>query len=104
MSKKNDVPICSLVHDEINKLRKRLDKLVAKSSEATPSSINSLFSLEIQHASLPAGFCMTTYEGKTEPQDHLDAFKYYMDFFQVSSRAQYRCFTITLTATAKKWF
>ena len=76
-SKKNDVPAFSLVHDEINELKKRLDKLVAKSSEATPSTINLPFSLEIQQASLPARFhmlTMTTYEGKTDPQDHLDAF------------------------------
>ena len=46
-SKKNNVPAVSLVHDEINELRKRLDKLAAKSSEATPSSTSSPFSLEI---------------------------------------------------------
>ena len=69
-SKKNDVPAFSPVHDEINELRKRLDKLAAKSSEATPSSASSPFNLEIQQASLPAGFympTMTTYEGRIDP-------------------------------------
>ena len=47
-SKKNDVPTFSLMHDEINELQKRLDKLAAKSSEATPSTTSSPFSLEIQ--------------------------------------------------------
>ena len=87
-SKKNNVPAFSLVHDEINELRKRLDKLAAKSFEATPSSTSSLFNLEIQQAFLPAGFCMrtmTTYEGKTDPQDHLNAFNDQMDLLQVSS-------------------
>ena len=46
-SKKNDMPTFSPMHDEINELRKRLDKLVAKSSEATPSTTSSPFSLEI---------------------------------------------------------
>ena len=44
------------------------------------------------------------YKGKTDPQDHLDAFNDEMDLVQVSSRAQCRCFTVTLTVTAKKWF
>ena len=70
------------MHDEINELRKLLDKLAAKSSEATPSTISSSFSLEIQQAPLPTGFRMSTmmtYEGKTNPQDHLDAFNDQMD-------------------------
>ena len=76
-SKKNDVLVFSPVQDEINELIKRLNKLAAKSSEATSSTTSSPFSLEIQQASLPAGFrtlTMTMYKGKTNPQDHLDAF------------------------------
>ena len=89
-SKKNDVPLFSPMHDEINELRKRLDKLVAKSLEATPSTTSSSFSLGIQQAPLPTGFrmpTMTTYEGKTDPQDHIDAFNDQIDLLQVSSRA-----------------
>ena len=37
-SKKNNVPIFSPMHDEINELRKKLDKLVAKSLATTPST------------------------------------------------------------------
>ena len=105
--KKNDVPPFSPMHDEINELRKRLDMLVAKSSEATPSITSSPFNLEIQQAPLPMGFrmpTMTTYERKTDPQDHLDMFNDQMDLLQVSSRAQCRCFVVTLMAIAKKWF
>ena len=47
---------------------------------------------------------MTTYEGKTDPQDHLNAFNDQMDLFEVSSQAWCRCFAVTLTTTAKKWF
>ena len=104
-SKKNDVPTFSLVHDKINELRKRLDKLAAKSFEAAPSSTSSPFNLEIQQESLPTGFCMPTmtmYKGKTDPQDHLDSFNDQMDLLQVSSRARCRCFTVILTATSKK--
>ena len=87
-SKKNDVSAFSLVHEKINELRKRLDKLAAKSSEVAPSSTNSSFNLEIQQASLPTGFHMptlTSYEGKIDPQDHLDAFNDQMDLLHVSS-------------------
>ena len=69
-SKKNDVPTFSPIHDEINELRKQLDKLATKSLEATPSTTNSPFSLEIQQAPLPMGFympTMMTYEGKIDP-------------------------------------
>ena len=74
------------MHNEINELRKQLDKLAAKSSENTPSTTSSPFNLEIQHAPLPTGFrmpTMTTYKGKTDPQDHLNAFNDQMDLLQV---------------------
>ena len=97
----------SPVYDEINELKKRINKLAAKSSEATPSTTSSPFSLEIQQASLPVRFCMptmTTYEGKIDPHDHLDAFNDQMDLLQVSSLAWCRCFVVILTAITKKWF
>ena len=81
-SKKNDVLTFSPMHDEINELQKRLDKLTTKSSEATPSTTSSSFSLDIQQAPLPTGFrmpTMITYEEKTDPQDHLDTFNDQMD-------------------------
>ena len=67
-SKKNNVLAFSPVHDEINDLRKRLDKLAAKSSETTPFTTRSSFNLEIQQTLLPTRFhmaTMTTYKGKT---------------------------------------
>ena len=106
-SKKNDMPTFSPIHDEINELRKWLDKLAANSLEVAPSTTSSPFSLEIQHAPLSMGFRMltiTTYKGKTDPQDHLNTFNDQMDLLQVSSQARCRCFVVRLTVTAKKWF
>ena len=47
---------------------------------------------------------MTTYKGKTDPQDHLNAFNDQMHILQVSSLVRCRCFAVTLTTTTKKWF
>ena len=46
---------------------------------------------------------MATYEGKTDPQDHLDAFNDQMDMFLVTALAHCRCFAVTLSGTTKKW-
>ena len=46
---------------------------------------------------------MATYEGKTDPLNHLDAFKDQMDLLQVLTLARCRCFTVTLWGTAEKW-
>ena len=46
---------------------------------------------------------MATYEGKTDPLDHLDAFNHQMDLLQVTMLARCRCFAVTLSGTAKKW-
>ena len=83
----------------------RLEKLVAWNTEAAQSTSTSPFSTEIQQAPLPTSFrmpTMATYEGKTNPQDHLDAFNDQMDLLQVTILAQCRCFTVTLIGKAKK--
>ena len=82
--RRQEEAIVSLVNDEINKLRARLKKLAARNTETAQSTSTSPFSVEIQQASLPAGFrmpTMATYEGKTDPLDHLDAFNDQMDLF-----------------------
>ena len=46
---------------------------------------------------------MATYEGKTDPQDHLDAFNDQMDLLQVTTLARCRCFAVMLSGITKKW-
>ena len=83
------LPIAFVINDEVNEMRARLEKLATRSTEATLSMSTSPFSAEIQQVPLPAGFrmpTMATYEGKTYPQDHLDAFNDQMDLLQVTTR------------------
>ena len=98
--------VVSPVNDKINELRARLEKLATRNTQAAQSTSISSFSVEIQQAPLPAGFrmpTMATYEGKTDPLDHLDAFNDQMDLLQVTKLARCRCFTVTMSGTAKKW-
>ena len=46
---------------------------------------------------------MAMYEAKIDPLDHLDAFNDQMNLLQVTMLARCRCFTVTLSRTAKKW-
>ena len=46
---------------------------------------------------------MATYEGKTDPQDYLDAFNDQMDLLQVTKLARCECFVVMLSGTTKKW-
>ena len=75
--RREDIPIVSPINDEINELKARLEKVAAKNIEALPSISTFSFSTEIQQAPLPTRFrmpTMVTYEGKTNPQEHLNAF------------------------------
>ena len=104
--RRQEEAVVSLVNDEINELRARLNKLAAKNTEAAQSTSTSPFSVEIQQAPMPVGFRMPTmvaYEGKAYPLDHLDAFNDQMDLLQVTLLGHYRCFAVTLSGTAKKW-
>ena len=86
--RKEDLLIVCPINNEINELRARLEKLAARNTEVAPSTSTSSFSVEIQQAPLPARFrmpTMVTYEGKIDPQDHLDAFNDQMDLLQVTT-------------------
>ena len=75
--KRQEEAIVSTVNDEINELKARLEKLAARNTEASQSTLTLPFSTEIQQAPLPTGFGMLTmakYEGKTDALDHLDTF------------------------------
>ena len=45
--RREDLPIVSLINDEINELRVRLEKLAARNTEATQSTSTSSFSAKI---------------------------------------------------------
>lgn len=62
------------------------------------------FSQDIREAPLLAGFKLPTYEGKTNPQKHLDYFNDLTELHRVSDLAKYRYFVVTLTKCAKKGF
>ena len=75
--RRQEEAVVSPINDEINELRAKLKKLAARNTDAVQSIFTSPFSAEIQQTPLPAGFRMpitVTYEGKTDPLDHLDAF------------------------------
>ena len=104
--RREDLSVVSPINDEINELRARLEKLVVRNTKAAQSTSTSPFSTEIQQAPLPADFRMpnmATYKGKTNPQDHLDAFNDQMDVLQVTTLACCRCFAVTMSGTTKKW-
>ena len=75
--------------------------------ELIAAVIISPFNMEIWEARLPEGFKLSgikAYEGKSDPQDHLDHFNDLMELHLVSELAKCRVFTATLTAGAKKRF
>ena len=63
------------------------------------------FNKEIREAPLPEGCKLPNinlYEGKADPQDHLDHFNDLMESHMVSDLAKCRVFAITLSNGAKK--
>ena len=75
--------------------------------ELITAATGSPFNLEIREARLPEGFKLPTikaYEGKSDPQDHLDHFNNLTELHLVSKLAKCRVFVDTLTVGAKKWF
>ena len=74
--------------------------------ELIAAATGSSFSREICEAKLQEGFKLPSikaYEGKSDPQDHLDHFNDLIELHLVSEMAKCRVFTVTLTNGAKKW-
>ena len=74
--------------------------------ELITAATGSPFNGEIREARLSKGFKLSAikaYEGKSDPQDHLDHFNDLMELYLVFEMAKYRVFTITLIGSAKKW-
>lgn len=64
------------------------------------------YSQEIMNASLPKTFKMPNlviYDEKGDPNEHLDVFRFWMDFEQVSSLARCRTFPLTLAGPVQAW-
>ena len=64
------------------------------------------FNLEIRQARLLEVKLSTikAYEGKSDPQDHLDHFNDLMELYLVFELTRCRVFAVILTAGAEKWF
>ena len=73
--------------------------------ELIAAATGSPFNQEVHEARLPEGFELPTikaYDGKSDPQDHLDHFNDLMELHLVSELAKCRVFVVTLTGRAKK--
>ncbi|PON33958.1 hypothetical protein PanWU01x14_348430 [Parasponia andersonii] len=92
---------------DVHNLRIALDALAGWDDELTDGYRQSPFSEEVRAAALPTGFrlpTINTFDGKTDPQDHMDHFSDLMELHRVSDHARCRCFTVTLSGAVKKWF
>ena len=75
--------------------------------ELIAMATGSTFNREIREPKLLERFKLPTikaYEGKSNPQDHLDRFNDLIELHLVSEMAKCRVFVVTLTCGAKKWF
>ena len=74
--------------------------------ELITATMGSLFSREIREVKLPERFKLLTikaYEGKSDPQDHLDHFNNLIELHLVPKMAKCKVFTVTLASGTKKW-
>ena len=75
--------------------------------ELIATTTRSSFYQELHEVRLPKRFklpAIKPYEGKSDPQDHLDHFNDLMEMHLVSELTKYRVFVVTLIGGAKKWF
>ena len=73
--------------------------------ELITEATRSPFCRKIHEMKLPEGFkllIIKAYEGKSDPQDHLDHFNDLIELHLVSDMAKCRVFDVTLTNRAKK--
>ncbi|XP_022159109.1 uncharacterized protein LOC111025548 [Momordica charantia] len=68
---------------------------------------DSPFTEEIMREKVPPKFKLPTvkpFDGMTEPVDHLDAYREWMDIYGVSDAIRCRVFSTTLNGSARIWF
>ncbi|PON44989.1 hypothetical protein PanWU01x14_262310, partial [Parasponia andersonii] len=92
---------------DVHNLRITLDALADWDDELADKYRQSPFSEEVRVAALLTGFklpIINTFDEKTDPQDHMDHFSDLIELHRVDDLTLCRCFAVTLTGAAKKWF
>ena len=90
----------------LEELHRAIATMKENHQELIAAATGSPFSWEIRKARLPEGFKLPTikaYEGKSNPQDHVDHFNDLMELHLVSDMAKCRVFAVILIGSAKKW-
>ena len=89
-----------------NEILEQLRQEIKGKGVESPRRFESPYSKEILVAPLPKTFKMPNlviYDGKGDPNNHIDIFKSWMDFEQVSELARCRAFPLTLAGPAQAW-
>ena len=91
----------------LDDLQQSIVAIEEQDDELVDEAEGSSFYKEIWEAPLPEGFKLLNikaYEGKANPQDHLDHFEDLMELHIVLDQAKCRVFIVTLNNRVKKWF
>ena len=94
-------------HIPLEDLQRAIVAIKEQDDELVATTGGSPFRKEIREAPLPERFELLNikvYEGKADPQDHLDHFNDLMELHMVSDLGKYRVFIVTLSNREKKWF
>lgn len=84
-----------------------LQDSAARQNDAVMIPDSSPFSKDVRTIPIPNDFRMPNigqYEGKTDPQDHLDTFKGQMELHEVLEPASCRCFVVALKGVTLRRF
>ncbi|PON78805.1 hypothetical protein PanWU01x14_017040, partial [Parasponia andersonii] len=89
---------------DVHNLRIALDALVGWDDILMDGYHRSPFNKDVRATLLPVRFkhlTINTFDGKTDPQDHMDHFNDLMDLYQVDDLAHFRFFAVTLIGAIK---
>ena len=90
----------------LEELCRAIATMKENNQELIAAATGSPFNQEIREVRLLEGFkllAIKSYEGKSNPQDHLDHFNDLMELHLASEMAKCRVFAVTLTISAKQW-
>ena len=91
----------------VEDLRRAIAAMKENDMELIIAATGSPFNQKVREARLLKGFklpAIKAYDGKSDPQDHLDHFNDLMELHLVSKLAKCRVFVVTLMKGAKRWF